>query len=216
MAFSTHQQYAQSFKCQASVDASLDLINMELGKIYVPQETTLFSLLTSIFAQFQSIYSIQDPFQLLSVPRALDRFLSSIFDGTDSLPFVTERGVRILAGLDDHDKATLYVQAVAGMVLIFQRLVGHELSEGSLSRELRLFSESEQRRNVLERIDHSHFFTDCYTKGAIADLVVETIEGSTRSGPTLNGTGDDVNSWQSQRPLKNNGLPWGFTIMTLN
>lgn len=246
MAFSTHQQYAQSFKCQASIEASLAPINMELGKIYIPQETTLFSLLSTAFSQFRSIYSLSDPSGLLSQPTTLDQFLSSIFDGTASLPFVTEKGgLRILAGLDDHDKATLYVQAVAGMVLIFQRLNGHELSKALLSRELRLFVESQKRQTVLERIDHSHFFTDCYTKAAIADSVVETIETSGSSdsssdsdsgrqspaaednkrfaydnhhlaGATLDGPGPDLSSWENERPCKNMGLPWGFTIMTLN
>lgn len=242
MAFSTHQQYAQSFKCQASIEASLDPISMELGKIYIPQETSLFSLLSTAFSQFRSIYALSDPSNLLSQPTTLDRFLSSVFEATGSLPFVTEKGgLRILAGLDDHDKATLYVQAVAGMVLILKRLAGHELTEGLLSRELRVFEESQERQTVLERIDHSHFFTDCYTKAAIVDSVVETIETSGSSGSdsgqqspaveenkrfaydnhhlagaNLDATGSDLSAWENERPCKNMGLPWGFTIMTLN
>ncbi|GAB1317825.1 hypothetical protein MFIFM68171_08035 [Madurella fahalii] len=210
--------------CQASIEASMGFLNFDMGRLSVPTETSLFSLLGQCFARFTSIFNLEDPHGILTEPSTLERILSSVFD-TASRAFVTERSPRILAGLDDRDKSCLYVQAVAGMVLIFRRLssAGRELSASLLSRELQLFAESEQRQAVLEKIAGSHLLSSCYTKSAIVEFVVEVVEGRELGHYDtlpLNKAGEDLLSnsvtWVSDRPCKNMGLPWGFTIMTIN
>jgi hypothetical protein len=133
--------------------------------------------------------------------------------------------LRILAGLDDHDKSCLFVQAVAGMTLLFRRLssVGSVLSDAIFSRELQRFAESEHRRLMLEKIGGSSLFSSCYTKSSIVDFVMAAIEEQEvvrRDRLPLSNAGEDLLSdavaWVSDRPCKNMGLPWGFTIMTLN
>ncbi|SPQ24512.1 b51d84b4-da12-4096-a68e-129db14958f7 [Thermothielavioides terrestris] len=207
-----------------SIEASIDCLSLDLGRVAIPAEACLFSLLSECFSKIRAIFNLYDPDGILAQSSALERILSAIFD-TTSLAFVTERTVRILAGLDDHDKSCLFVQAVAGMTLLFRRLssVGSVLSDAIISRELQRFAESEHRRLMLEKIGGSSLFSSCYTKSSIVDFVMAAIEEQEvvrRDRLPLSNAGEDLLSdavaWVSDRPCKNMGLPWGFTIMTLN
>jgi hypothetical protein len=201
----------------------MDSLSLTMGRLSIPAEACLFSLLSQSFAKIRDIFNLNDPSRVLAEPSTLDRVLNSIFD-TTALPLVTEKSVRIAAGLDDHDKSCLFVQAVAGMVLIFRHLsTAGTVSASLLSRELQLFSESEQRRAALDKIGGSSLFSSCYTKIALVDFVMAAIdEREVRHFDTLGlgAAGDhlltDSVAWVSDRPCKNMGLPWGFTIMTLN
>jgi hypothetical protein len=127
-----------------------------------------------------------------------------------------------VAGLDDHDKSCLFVQAVAGMVLIFRRLsmAATVLLPSAFSRELQSFAACEQRRAALDRIGSSSLFSSCYTKAAVVDFLVAAIDEH-HDTLALRTTGADLLlndsvACVSDRPCKNMGLPWGFTIMALN
>ena len=132
--------------------------------------------------------------------------------------------MRIVAGLDDHDKSCLFVQAVAGMVLIFARLstAATVLLPSVFSRELQLFAECEQRRAALEKIGGSSLFSSCYTKSDVVDFLLATIDEGHHGSQALSTAGgadlllNDSVACVSDRPCKNMGLPWGFTIMALN
>jgi len=110
------------------------------------------------------------------------------------------------------------------MVLVFRRLsLGGVISDKSFARELQLFAESEQRRAALDKIGASHVFSTCYTKSSIVDFVMAAVdEQDVRHHDSLplstaeNYLLSDSVAWVSDRPCKNMGLPWGFTIMTLN
>jgi hypothetical protein len=202
----------------------MDFLSLTLGRLSIPSEACLFSLLAQCFTKMTHIFNLNDPSNILAEPAILERILNSIFDST-SVPFVTEKSVRIAAGLDDHDRSCLFVEAVAGMVLIFQRLnlAGGVISSRLLSRELQLFAESEQRRVALDKIGSSSLFSSCYTKSSIVDFLMVAIEeGNTHHHDALplSAAGEHLLSdnvaWVSDRPCKNMGLPWGFTIMTLN
>lgn len=153
---------------------------------------------------------------------------------------MTEQEFRIEAGLDDHDKVTLFVQAVAGMAMVFERLLHAssssaasansgtgDLTTSLLSRELQLFAESEQRRTMLDRIGATSLLSHCYTKDELVSFVMAMVEDPDRASQqggssllSLNAVGEDLSSdsvaWVSGRTCKNMGLPWGFTIMALN
>ncbi len=196
----------------------------DMGRLAIPPETTLFSLLNQCYAKSVTIFAINDPDNVLSGPSALERMLGSTFD-TASREFVVQKSPRILDGLDNHDKACLFVQAVAGMAIIFQRLRAARtaLTPSLFSRELQLFAESDQRRNMLDKIGASTLLESCYTSSVMADFVMATIEGrETRhfEDLPLGRLGEEILSddvaWVSDRPCKTMGLPWGFTIMTLN
>jgi hypothetical protein len=202
----------------------VDFLSLNLGRLSIPAEACLFSLLNQCFAKIKGIFNLNDPSNILAESSTLERILNAVFD-TTSLAFVTEKSVRIVAGLDDHDKSCLFVQAVAGMVLIFQRLsmASTVLSASVFSRELQLFAESEQRRAALDKIGGSALFSSCYTKSAVVDFLMAAIDeqaGGHHDSLPLNTAGAELLSdsvaWVSDRPCKNMGLPWGFTIMALN
>jgi hypothetical protein len=148
----------------------MGFLSVEMGHLSLPAETCLFGLLSQCFTKIKDIFHLDDPSAILAEPSTLERILNSVFD-TTTLPFVTEKSIRIAAGLDDHDRSCLFVQAVAGLVLVFRHLdsAGSVLSATMLSRELQLFAESEQRRGALDRIGSSSLFTSCYTKSTIVD-----------------------------------------------
>ncbi|KAL0468506.1 hypothetical protein QR685DRAFT_342803 [Neurospora intermedia] len=225
---------------QASIEAAADNLSFEQGRLLVPPETCLSTLLKQILVQFTNTYALPDSSHaLLSQPSSLDRILNSIFD-TSCLAFVTEQEFRIEAGLDDHDKVTLFVQAVAGMAMVFERLLHAssssaasansgtgDLTTSLLSRELQLFAESEQRRTMLDRIGATSLLSHCYTKDELVSFVMAMVEDPDRASQqggssllSLNAVGEDLSSdsvaWVSGRTCKNMGLPWGFTIMALN
>jgi hypothetical protein len=202
----------------------MGLLSIEMGRLSIPAETCLFSLLSQCFTKIKDIFNLGDPSAILAEQSTLERILNSVFD-TTTLPFVTEKSIRIAAGLDDHDKSCLFVQAVAGLVLVFRHLdsAGTVLSASMLSRELQLFAESEQRRAALDKIGGSSLFGSCYTKSCIVDFVMAVIdedEVEHHDGLTFGTTGKDLSgdnaAWVNDRPCKKMGLPWGFTIMALN
>ncbi|KXX72822.1 hypothetical protein MMYC01_210306 [Madurella mycetomatis] len=175
----------------------MSFLNFDMGRLCVPAETPLFGLLGQCFDRFTAIFNLEDPCNILAESSTLERILSSI-----STPRLSP-----------------------GMALIFQRLgsAGRELSASLLSRELQLFSESEKRRAVLEKIVGTHLLSSCYTKNAIVEFVVEAVEGSELGHYDtlpLSKAGEDLLSdgvaWVIDRPCKNMGLPWGFTIMAIN
>ncbi|KAL1843970.1 hypothetical protein VTJ49DRAFT_6374 [Mycothermus thermophilus] len=207
---------------RASLESSLSFLRFDMGRLSLPSETCLHSVLDQCFTKIRGFFHLADPSNLLADASSLERVLNCIFD-TTSLPFVTETTVRIAAGLDDHDKACLFVQAVAGMVLLFRRLaaVGVPVSERIFARELQLFAESEQRRALLETITGSPLLGSCYTKAVLVDFLEEVIDDPTTEtvlpDTTMkNDFPSDPTAWISDRPCKNMGLPWGFTIMALN
>ncbi|KAK3997879.1 hypothetical protein QBC44DRAFT_314606 [Cladorrhinum sp. PSN332] len=217
----------QKLRCQASIEASISPIQIQLGRLSLPTESTIYSLLTQSFSKLTEIFNLHDPDSLLSSPSTLTHVLDAILD-TTSRPFANPNSELILAGLDDHDKACLYMQAVAGMVLIFERLksADADLSPSLLARKLQLFAESNQRQAVLDTIAGSHCFSESYTRNDVVEVLVNAVQDREvhdfsfgRATPEqeeeLLSVGD---SWggSSERPCKNMGLPWGFTIMALN
>lgn len=202
----------------------MNCLVFDMGRLAIPSDTTLFSLLNQSYAKSTTIFAIRDSEGILSDPSSLERILGSIFD-TTSRAFVTEKSLRTLAGLDDRDKACLFVQAAAGIAMILERLrnARTEMTPSLFSRELQLFAESDARRNMLDKIGASSLFDSCFTGGVMADFVMATIEGRETGhyeNLPLGRLGEDPLSddvaWISDRPCKNMGQPWGFTIMTIN
>jgi len=195
-----------------------------MGRLAIPTNTTLLSLLRDSFVKTATIYTLKDPESIVVEESTLERMLHSIFD-TASLDVVTSTSTSALDAMEDRDKACLFVQGVGGLATIFQRLnsTRAEITSCILLRETQLFAESDQRRNMLEKIGASALLTSCYTKGVMADFVMATIEdretGHFENLP-LGRLGQEALSesvaWVSDRPCKTNGLPWGFTIMTVN
>ena len=206
------------------VEISTEYFSLDMGHLSVQPEVTLWSLLDHCFARFKAVFNFDDRAGVLQGCTALHRILDSIFD-TESRAFVTEDSLPILSRLDDQAKACLLAQAIGGMILIFRRLsqAGFELSPGHFSRELQLFAESEQRRSLLAKVESSPVLGSCYLNSQVSAMITSAMEGCGQTDEEalpLRTIGEDIfrddAAWVSDRPCKNMGMPWGFTIMAVN
>lgn len=203
----------------------MDYLSCSNGRLSIPSETTLFDLLSQCFTKFVDIFDIQDEDNVLVDPSSLERVLSCIFD-TESRAFVTEKSLRLVDRLDDHDKLSLFIQAVTGLTMIFQRLSASETgtSKGHFSTELSRFNKAPARREMLDEVAASHLLTECYDTEDLADLLLQIVEDDEADSSDddlpwaapREAIVNDSEEWDVNRPCKKMGLPWGFTIMALN
>ncbi|KAK0721291.1 hypothetical protein B0T21DRAFT_414485 [Apiosordaria backusii] len=222
-----HQRPASppNSKTHQALLTSLTPLSLSLSQTHLslPLEATLFSLLTTSFTSISKIFSLPT-----SATLSLDQLLESIFP-SETLPIILDTTSTLLSGLPDQDKATLYIQAIAGTVLIFQHLSKHEeITTAILDRELRLFEQSEEKTEVLGKMEESGLLRECYTKQAVVDFLVSIIEDAQQKDEqeAEEVTGSETETvftnekvdWDMEggRPYGNMGLPWGFTIMALN
>ncbi len=161
---------------------------------------------------------------LLSHPSTLDRILDATCD-TATLPIVTEKSGQLLAGLDDHDKSCLFLQAVAGIVLVVQHLSlapSPVVTAESLARELTTFSGCEQRRAALAKIGGSNVFSASYNMGHVVDFVMaaivehNTLERMERRGSVEEEWMEVNTRFEQIRPHRNMGALGGFSFLVLN
>lgn len=211
----------------ASIETTMKFFTLEAGQVSVQPESTLWSILASCFARFVDIFALDDQHGILVGTGSLARMMQAVFD-TNSRAFVAQDCP--LALEDGQARGRLLAQAVAGLALIFRHLAaaadrGEALGHGTLSRELQLFAESEQRRDMLAAIEASHVFGACHDRSELVTLMMDAVEGVNAQDLVdrmlpLGGLGRDLLSydvaWVSDRPCSNMGLPGGFTIMALN
>lgn len=232
------------FPLTAALDAAFTPLLFPLGHPSLPSSPSLPTLLAQSLVKITDIFNLPDPHSLLRSPSTLPRILEAIFDATGSLKLVLDDS-DLAESLDEHDRTCLYVQAVAGMVAVFRRLLnkrGREMTEGVLEGEVRVFAGSEERREILDKIaGKKELFSCCYTRGHVVEVVLEVVEGRDdeeeeedeevaveevswgsdvrgvfASGGVREKFSSDTAAWEGERPCKNMGLPWGFTIMALN
>ncbi|KAK0660800.1 hypothetical protein QBC41DRAFT_236419 [Cercophora samala] len=179
------------------------------------------TLLTTALAALTKIYSL--PFT-----PSLPHLLSAILP-TSTTPILLDETGALLSGLDDQATTTLYIQAVTGLALLCENLSKHEnLTAGMVERERRLFEDSKQKMEVLERIEDGGLLGECYTVEAVVEYIVDVVERQHQEEEqegllVLEGveveevvTNEKVDWEMGSRPYGNMGLPWGFTIMALN
>jgi hypothetical protein len=159
----------------------------------------------------------------LNSRETLHRILQANFD-TETQDFLEqEKTSDIFAQLSSTQKARILAQAIAETIIIFQRLAEthRTINYGLLNREAQLFAESDQRALMQESIEDSQVFEKCQTKNDIAKAIKEAMEAEeSAASPQPFASDDKVDYMFSpnaahERP-KNNGLPWGFTIMSIN
>lgn len=206
----------------ASATASLPYFSIEACNSLSITDSTLISILTTFYTtNLLPIFRPRDPHNIL--PSSLIRFLTSIFD-TTTRGIILETESQIQERIDGHSKAVLLAQAVAGLIAIVRRLSGNgEISQGVVSRELQLYSESEERRRMLEAVEGSHLFGYCLSKREVCELIVAAVEGEDRKAmlPRTTLGEDDIFARcgvekVGGRMCQDMGLPWGFTIMAIN
>ena len=116
----------------------------------------------------------------------------------------------------------LLAQAICAVVVVFARLEdsGKEICPGLLSKELQLLSEGDQLRMLINHLESCHVFSKCFMKTQLEDAMIDAIQAARRDEiqPLDEDLASDVpyRICMDEIPARNMGLPWGFTIMSIN
>jgi hypothetical protein len=202
--------------------------------VSILSDFTLHSVCSAIYHSAVAAFAIPGSQKVLAPESSLAKVLSAIFDN-DHRAFVLEDSDRILAVLDGEAKGCILTQAIAGMLFILCRLAATypqgaahgELTAQAFERELRRFARSEQRTSILEKIEKSHLWGNCFAKIELRDLIMEALKTAREEtensedplSPALELEDDipDPVAWvNEQRPIRDLGVPEGLTIMALN
>ncbi|KAK4641665.1 hypothetical protein QC761_512980 [Podospora bellae-mahoneyi] len=216
MAISLHHQRPSSpstSKLHQALLTTLSPLTLTHTHLSLPQYHP--TLLATAVTTLTKIYSCP-------ITSSLPQLLSAILP-EETLPILFDTTGALLSGLDDQAKTILYIQAVTGLVLIFEHLCTHgDITAGVVDRELRLFEQSKQKRSVLERIEEGGLLGECYTVEAVVEFIVGVIDEEEKEDVVNEveieqvATNEKVDWEMGSRPYGNMGLPWGFTIMALN
>lgn len=216
-------------KCRESVAATLSNFQIDVDHASIPAEATLWSLLVQSLTHITRIFSLSDPKALLSEPTTMQQILRAVFPSSTLAFFTPETCTTLLSGLEEPEKALMLAQAICATVVLYCRLNDAEkdICGSLLAKELQLFTEGDQLRTVLEKLEGSHVFGQCFMKAQIEDAMVDAVMAARKDDVDLPSTELGVDSVyaigvgamggvESEAKKWNMGLPWGFTIMALN
>ncbi|KAH8683550.1 hypothetical protein BGZ61DRAFT_495936 [Ilyonectria robusta] len=206
-----------------AVNAAVEVFTIDEGHACVPNDRcpleALFSALSKISATFNLTV---DPEVDLNSRETLHRILQAIFD-TDTQGFLEQETSEIFAHLSSTQKDRILAQAIATTTIIFQRLAetGRPITKGLLNREAQLFAESDQRTLMQDSIEESTVFARCDHKSELTKAITDAMEAEESPSTPQPLVADDKEDFMfspnagHERP-KNMGLPFGFTIMSIN
>lgn len=170
----------------------------------------------------------------------LRKMLSSIFDADHRAFVLDDPDPRILATMDADAKACIFAQAVAGLVYLLRKVAtcSCTLSREVFDAKLARFAASEERRVMLDAIEKSPVWSNCFEKAHIGNMIMDAINGkrvagegvvsaaadnkkrSTEVSVVEVGAGQDLSTkqlWDDGPHLQRNfGVPDVFQIMVLN
>lgn len=215
----------------ATIETSHPLFVIHTNRVTTLPDTSLFALCQQIYDSAVQNLSLAPVSHLLS----LQSILTATFDPTHRA-FVLDDSPdtqRILAVLDADARACIFAQAIAGMVY-FLRTVAEctsPLTKERVDAKLRRFAESEARHTMLEAVEVSPVWTDCFEKAQISNLILKVVTGRSNVADVVEKKkegiavsvvelGDDL----VNEPVFNDGphlkrdlgVPDVFTIMVLN
>lgn len=199
---------------------AVSCFTVELGRASIPSELAPWDILCTTLRKITNAYELETSELELNTPDTLHHILRATFD-TDTQAFLTEDSSMVFDHLKPTQKDRILAQAIAAIAMVFQRLenTGRVVTLGLLNRETQFFAESEQRTRMLNAIEKSHLFEQCYMQSQIADMILGAMKAEDAS--ISKSFGDDSldvmisSATICERP-ENMGLPWGFTIMALN
>ncbi|KAK7432235.1 hypothetical protein QQZ08_001180 [Neonectria magnoliae] len=206
-----------------AVNAAVDIFALKQGHASIPNDRCPLEVLFSTLQKISSTFNLDvDPELDLNCRKTLHRILQAVFD-TDTQGFLEQETSDIFAHLDSPQKARILAQAIAAATIIFQRLAetGRTVTYGILNREAQLFAESDQRALMQDSIEESPVFEQCELKSDISEAIKEAMQAEeSPSTPQPFASDDKLDFMFSpnaghERP-KNMGLPFGFTIMSIN
>ncbi|ROV88188.1 hypothetical protein VSDG_09262 [Cytospora chrysosperma] len=228
-------------KCRETVETSYPLFVIHANQVTTIPDQTIFHLCRCIFASaLQKLpVSNQDSINFL----CLRRILSAVFDADHRAFVLDEADPRILASMDAGAKACVFAQAIAGIVYFLRKVAtcSCTLSPEVFEAKLQRFAASEERTRMLEAIEKSPVWTNCFEKAHIGNMIMDAVSGKPVAGAdvvagpssrkaggsqaTVSVTqvveGDDEVAgkqlWdEAQHIQRNFGVPDVFTIMVLN
>ncbi|KAM5358957.1 hypothetical protein ACJZ2D_014851 [Fusarium nematophilum] len=207
----------------SAVNAAIDVFAIEQGHVTVPNDLCPLSVLSTALRTVSSVFDLDVcPDLDLTCRKTLHRFLQSIFD-TNTQDFLERETSEIFAHLSSKQKARILAQAIAAFTIVLQRLAqtGQTVTYGVLNREAQLFAESDQRTMMQGAIEENPVFEDCERKSDIADAILAAMDADESPATPQPLVADDKTDFTFAPSAaldhsKNMGLPWGFTIMTIN
>lgn len=169
----------------------------------------------------------------------LRRMLSSIFDADHRAFVLDDPDPRILETMDADAKACIFAQAVAGLVYLLRKVAtcSCTLSREVFDAKLARFAASDERRVMLDAIEKSPVWSNCFEKAHIGNMIMDAINGKPVAGAdVVSAAADkkrstavsvvevsaekDVSTkqlWDDGPHLQRNfGVPDVFQIMVLN
>lgn len=221
----------KTYTAAATIETSHPLFVIHTNRVTTLPDASLFSLCQQIYNSALQNLSLAPYTHLLS----LQSILTATFDPTHRA-FVLDDSPdtqRILAVLDADARACIFAQAIAGM-LHFLRTVAEctsPLTQERIDAKLRRFAQSEARHTMLEAIENSHVWTDCFEKAQISNLILKEITGQNKVATVVEKKDEastvsvvELGNDLVNEPIFNDGphlkrdlgVPDVFTIMVLN
>lgn len=215
----------------ATIETSHPLFVIHTNRVTTLPDTSLFALCQQIYDSALQNFSLTPASHLLS----LQSILTATFDPTHRA-FVLDDSPdtqRILAVLDADARACIFAQAIAGVVS-FLRTVAEctsPLTKERVEAKLRRFAQSEARHAMLEAVETSPVWTDCFEKAQISSLILKAVAGQSNVAGVAEKKEEDasVSVVELDKDLVNEpvfndgphlkrdlGVPDVFTIMVLN
>ncbi|KAI3396093.1 hypothetical protein diail_510 [Diaporthe ilicicola] len=224
-------------KCRETIETSYPLFVIHHNHVTTIPDETIFHLCRCIFASALQKLPVQnqDAIDFL----CLRKMLSAIFDADHRAFVLDEPDQRILATMDADAKACIFAQAIAGLVYLLRKIAtcSCTLSPQVLDAKLRRFAESAERRVMLDAIEKSPVWSNCFEKAHIGNMIMDAISGKPVAGAEVvaaasdkkRGTEVSVIEITGEKDLvekqllddgphmqRNFGVPDVFQIMVLN
>ncbi|RGP65895.1 hypothetical protein FLONG3_9027 [Fusarium longipes] len=207
---------------ELAVNTAVDIFTIDQGHVNLPGDLCPLDALSSILGSISSVFELDVCADLdLNCRDILHRILQSIFD-TNTQLLLEQETSEFFAHLSSKQKARILAQAIAAFAVIFERLVqtGEKVNYGVLNREAQLFTESDQRPLMQSLIEGDGVFEKCTKKSEIADAILAAIEADEDAATPQPIAADDKQDFMFSPSAalehKNMGVPWGFSIMTIN
>lgn len=192
---------------------------LSLGQASVQNSVSLWATLSQCYEEIAKTFNLQDPEGVLSTPDSISKVVHATFDH-DEHRLIEQHSSTMLNYLDDATKAHMLAQAIAGIVAFFRKLASHHqgpVTAASFDREVQRFAKCKLRSAMIRKVEDSRIFGRCYTKSQIADLIMDAVEGEVDDAEfTTEDEYQNAIGWATELPVRNMGLPWGFSIMALN
>jgi hypothetical protein len=114
----------------------------------------------------------------------LRKMLSAVFDEDHRAFVLDEPDRRILATMTADAKACIFAQAVAGLVCLLRGVAacGVTLSPEVFDARLARFARSPERRAMLDAIEKSPVWSNCFEKAQIGNMIMDAVKGKAVAG----------------------------------